>query len=171
MVRSIQHSRSSQKNLNFSDFQISLKFSISRSDQKTRNSNKNRVYFNSGNNFRNILSTHTVYVILWPLERSMIFQTQKITRKTWKMIIILGFMSFEDQRVDLFRSFQTKYGLVPGFQGDYDLRSLFGDLVDDPSFVRDRVSSFSFVRSSYLCGRSSYFILSMFSCVLWSWWS
>ena len=68
--------------------------------------------------------------------------------------------------MDLFRSFQTKYGLVPGFQGDYDLRSLFGDLVDDPSFVRDRVSSFSLPRSSYLRGRSSYFNLLMFSCVL-----
>ena len=41
---------------------------------------------------------------------------------------------------DLFERFATKYGLRPGFQGDYDLRSLFGDLVDDQCFVRDRVS-------------------------------
>ena len=49
-------------------------------------------------------------------------------------------MAFNEQFEDLFRSFQAKYDLRPGFQGDYDLRELFGDLVDDPSFVRDRVS-------------------------------
>ena len=50
-------------------------------------------------------------------------------------------MAFNEQYEDLFRSFQAKYDLRPGFQGDYDLRTLFGDLVDDPSFVRDRVST------------------------------
>ena len=42
---------------------------------------------------------------------------------------------------DHFERFAQKHGLRPGFQGDYDLRALFGDLVDDQNFVRDRVSS------------------------------
>ena len=53
-------------------------------------------------------------------------------------------MSFDDPRTllgDQFQAFADKYGLRPGFQSDYDLRTLFGDLVDDQSFVRDRVSS------------------------------
>ena len=41
---------------------------------------------------------------------------------------------------DHFERFVQKHGLRPGFQGDYDLRTLFGDLVDDQNFVRDRVS-------------------------------
>ena len=57
------------------------------------------------------------------------------------MYLIFRFMAFNEQYEDLFRSFQAKYDLRPGFQGDYDLRTLFGDLVDDPSFVRDRVST------------------------------
>ena len=56
------------------------------------------------------------------------------------MIIFFSFMAFEDQQGDLFRSFQSKYDLQPGFQGDFDLRTLFGGLVDDPCFIRDRVS-------------------------------
>ena len=48
-------------------------------------------------------------------------------------------MSFNDPD-DLFQGLVDKYGLTPGFQGDYDLRSVFGDLVDDQTFVRDRVS-------------------------------
>merc|ERR1719356_1065268 len=46
-------------------------------------------------------------------------------------------MSFNDLN-DQFQALADKYGLTPGFQGDYDLRSIFGDLVDDQSFVRDR---------------------------------
>ena len=42
---------------------------------------------------------------------------------------------------DLFDQFATKHGLRPGFQGDYDLQPLFGDLVNDQCFVRDRVSN------------------------------
>ena len=56
-------------------------------------------------------------------------------------------MSFDDPRTllgDQFQAFAEKYDLRPGFQADYDLRALFGDLVDDQSFVRDRVS---FIRS------------------------
>ena len=44
---------------------------------------------------------------------------------------------------DLCERFAQKHGLQPGFQGDYNLRSLFGDLVDDQSFVRDRVRDLS----------------------------
>ena len=46
---------------------------------------------------------------------------------------------------DLIGRFATKYGLTPGFQGDYDLRPLFGGLVDDQCFVRDRVSDLTFL--------------------------
>ena len=61
-------------------------------------------------------------------------------------------MSFEDQYEDLFRSFQTKYDLAPGFQGDFDLRSLFGGLVEDGTFIRDRVSLFIFDHTRvFLC--------------------
>ena len=80
------------------------------------------------------------------------------------MIIIFSLMSFEDHREDLFRSFQTKYGLVPGFQGDFDLRALFGDLVDDPSFVRDRVSITFFTIIVSLYVRS--FIFTMYFLVM-----
>lgn len=59
------------------------------------------------------------------------------------MYLIFRFMTFNEQFEDLFRTFQDKHDLRPGFQGDYDLRTLFGDLVDDPSFVRDRVSLFT----------------------------
>ena len=41
---------------------------------------------------------------------------------------------------DLFDRFVRKHNLRPGFQSDYDLRPLFGDLLDDQNFVRDRVS-------------------------------
>ena len=48
-------------------------------------------------------------------------------------------MAFNGGQNDLFDRFAEKYDLVPGFQGDYDLRAVFGDLVDDQSFTRDRV--------------------------------
>ena len=53
-------------------------------------------------------------------------------------------MSFNDLN-DQFQALADKYGLTPGFQGDYDLRSIFGDLVDDQSFVRDRVSYYDLI--------------------------
>ena len=81
--------------------------------------------------------THTLYVILVIV--ILIFEIFQIENKE-KMYLIFRFMAFNEQYEDLFRSFQAKYDLRPGFQGDYDLRALFGDLVDDPSFVRDRVS-------------------------------
>ena len=49
-------------------------------------------------------------------------------------------MSFDTPFGDLFEAFQAKYDLTPGFGGDFDLLSLFGDWKEDPSFVRDRVS-------------------------------
>ena len=51
-------------------------------------------------------------------------------------------MAFANDLGDPFQQFAEKYGLVPGFQGDYDLRAVFGDLVDDQSFVIDRVGVF-----------------------------
>ena len=59
--------------------------------------------------------------------------------------LILGLllkMAFADGLNDPFQRFAEKYDLRPGFQGDYDLRAVFGDLVDDQSFVRDRVCCF-----------------------------
>ena len=49
-------------------------------------------------------------------------------------------MSFGQSFADLYAAFQAKYDLTPGFGGDFDLSSLFGDWRDDPAFVRDRVS-------------------------------
>ena len=51
-------------------------------------------------------------------------------------------MSFGVPFDDLFQAFKAKYDLSPGFGGDFDLLRLFGDWKDDPSFVRDRVSTF-----------------------------
>ena len=51
-------------------------------------------------------------------------------------------MAFGAANVDHFEAFRAKYDLVAGFGGNYDLLSLFGDLVNDTSFVRDRVSLF-----------------------------
>ena len=48
-------------------------------------------------------------------------------------------MAFNGGQNDAFQQFAEKYNLQPGFQGDYDLRSLFGGLLDDQCFVRDRV--------------------------------
>ena len=56
------------------------------------------------------------------------------------MIKFILIMSFDDPAAAMYREFQEKYALSPGFQGDFDLRPLFGDLVDDQCFVRDRVS-------------------------------
>ena len=56
------------------------------------------------------------------------------------MLQFILVMSFDDPIAVLYREFQEKYSLSPGFQGDFDLRPLFGDLVDEPCFVRDRVS-------------------------------
>ena len=49
-------------------------------------------------------------------------------------------MAFSGGLNDQFQRFAEKYDLRPGFQGDFDLRPVFGDLVDDQVFVRDRVS-------------------------------
>ena len=48
-------------------------------------------------------------------------------------------MAFNGGQNDAFQQFAEKYNLQPGFQGDYDLRALFGGLLDDQCFVRDRV--------------------------------
>ena len=41
---------------------------------------------------------------------------------------------------DPFVEFQRKFDLRDGFGGGLALEQAFGDLVDDPAFVRDRVS-------------------------------
>ena len=56
------------------------------------------------------------------------------------MIQFILIMSFDDPIAIMYREFKEKYGLEPGFQGDFDLKPLFGDLIDDQCFVRDRVS-------------------------------
>ena len=64
--------------------------------------------------------------------------------KKWDFVNFTFSMSFNDLN-DQFQALADKYGLTPGVQGDYDLRSIFGDLVDDQSFVRDRVSHYDLI--------------------------
>ena len=45
---------------------------------------------------------------------------------------------------DPFAEFQQKFNLSDGFGGGLSLDGVFGDLANDPSFVRDRVSTFYF---------------------------
>ena len=42
---------------------------------------------------------------------------------------------------DPFAEFQQKFDLPDGFGGGLSLEHAFGDLVNDPTFVRDRVST------------------------------
>ena len=50
-------------------------------------------------------------------------------------------MGFGTGGASQYSDFASKYGLTAGFGGLLDLQSLFGDLVKETSFVRDRVSS------------------------------
>ena len=47
-------------------------------------------------------------------------------------------------------AFVAKYGLVTGFGGLLDLKTIFGGLVKETSFVRDRVSHFCDLLESIL---------------------
>ena len=49
-------------------------------------------------------------------------------------------MSFGGGGSSLYEEFVQKYNLEAGFGGLLNLKCLFGDLMDETSFVRDRVS-------------------------------
>ena len=49
-------------------------------------------------------------------------------------------MYFGGGGAPLYQEFVDKYKLVPGFGGLLDLKNLFGELMDETSFARDRVS-------------------------------
>ena len=50
-------------------------------------------------------------------------------------------MGFGTGSTTPYDAFVAKYGLTAGFGGLLDLKSVFGDLINETSFVRDRVSS------------------------------